>query len=125
MISLTSKGDFSAVIQKLNKMKNMKFDNILNDCGRKGVEALRKATPKKTGKTADSWTYEIKSSGNTAEIQWKNTNIVNGVPIAIIIDVGHGTGTGGWVPGSHYIEPAMKPVVDGILKMVREEVSKL
>ena len=79
-----------------------------------GVEALRAATPVNTGKTADSWTYEVKSSPGSTTIEWKNTNVNNHVNIALIIQYGHGTGWGGYVPPNDYINPALKPVYDAI-----------
>jgi hypothetical protein len=84
---------------------------------------LSAATPVETGETAHSWTYEVRQSKGSYEIVWKNTHVVNGANIALLIQYGHGTGTGGYVPGRDYINPAMKPVFDKILAEVRRVVT--
>lgn len=95
---------------------------FLEHYAEKGKSALASATPKDTGETANSWTYEIKRARGFYQIKWNNTHIVNGVPIAIIIQYGHGTGTGGWVEGRDYINPAIQPIFDQILDDVWEKV---
>ena len=97
------------------------FDN-LEPLAQRGVEALRSATPKESGATADAWTYEIDRSGGKISIWWTNTNVIEGFNVAIGLQYGHGTGTGGWVQGYDYINPALKPIFDEIEQRVWEEV---
>ena len=90
-----------------------------------GVEALAQATPVKTGKTASSWSYDLLTTNSGYELVFSNSNFNNGVPIAVILQYGHGTGTGGWVEGRDYINPALQPVFDEIAKTVWLEVTRL
>ena len=96
----------------------------LDKFGRAGVEALSSATPVNTGKTANSWYYEIENKNGTATISFNNSTIQNGIPIAIILQYGHGTGTGGWVQGRDYINPAIRPIFDEIAENAWREVTK-
>ena len=92
--------------------------------GEKGVSALASATPVDTGKTAESWQYKIEQTKGSIRIYWTNTNVNNGVPIAIIIQTGHGTGTGGYVQGRDYINPAIRPIFDNIANDVWRDITK-
>ena len=121
-ISFSSKGDFSKTIKFLNKVKNVKINNILSKYGKIGVNALSQATPKDSGVTSRSWNYKIEVNDNNASIVWYNTNVVKGVNIAVILQYGHGTRNGGWVEGRDYINPAMKPIFDKIADQVWKEV---
>lgn len=121
-ISFSSKGDFSKTIKFLNKMKNVKINNILSKYGKIGVDALSQATPKDSGVTSRSWNYKIEVNNDNASIVWYNTNVVKGVNIAVILQYGHGTRNGGWVEGRDYINPAMKPIFDKIADQVWKEV---
>lgn len=125
MISFRQKGDFSKLTRFLEKAKEVVKMGDLDKYGREGVAALASATPVDTGKTAASWEYEIINKDGVAEIIWKNTNIQNGVPIAIILQYGHGTKNGGWVQGRDYINPAIRPVFDKIANDAWKEVTKL
>ena len=125
MISFRQKGDFSKLNRFLEKAKGVARLSILDKYGREGVAALASATPVDTGKTADSWFYEISHDNGSATITFSNSNINNGVPIAIILQYGHGTGTGGWVEGRDYINPAIQPVFDKIVDEAWEEVTKI
>ena len=107
-------GSFTKTEQFINRMKRREYLNVLDELGREGVQALRNATPVDSGKTAESWDYEIKRTRNCTEIIWTNSNINDGVPIAIILQYGHGTGTGGYVQGRDYINPAIQPIFDKI-----------
>lgn len=107
-------GSFTKTEQFINRMKRREYLNVLDEFGREGVQALRNATPVDSGKTAESWDYEIKRTRNFTEIIWTNSNINDGVPIAIILQYGHGTGTGGYVQGRDYINPAIQPIFDKI-----------
>ena len=124
MISFRQKGDFSKLSRYIEKAREAAKIGILEKYGREGVAALASATPVKTGKTASSWVYEIKRQNGSVSIVFKNTNIVNGVPIAIILQYGHGTGTGGWVEGRDYINPAIQPIFDEIANKAWREVTK-
>ena len=121
-ISFTSKGNFSKTIKFLNKVKNVKINDILSKYGKIGVNALSQATPKDSGVTSRSWNYKIEVNNDNASIVWYNTNVVKGVNIAVILQYGHGTRNGGWVEGRDYINPAMKPIFDKIADQVWKEV---
>lgn len=122
MITFTQKGDFLQTKKTLKNLEKISADKILNKYGSIGVSALSSATPIDSGQTASSWYYEIESSRGHSSIVFKNSNINAGVNIAIILQYGHGTGTGGWVQGIDYINPAMKPVFEKIANDVWKEV---
>lgn len=124
MVTLTSTGDFSKLTGFFNRCLEAVNLGILDKYGRIGVEALAAATPVDTGRTAQSWEYKIKHTDTGASLEFWNYNINDGVPIALILQYGHGTGTGGWVDGRDYINPALRPVFDGILNDVWKEISK-
>lgn len=107
-------GGFTKTERFLNRMKRREYLNVLDEFGRDGVQALRNATPVDSGATAEAWDYEIKRARDYTEIVWTNSNINDGVPIAVILQYGHGTGTGGYVQGRDYINPAIRPVFDKI-----------
>lgn len=125
MIKFELKGDFSKTKRFLEKTKNAIKVGELDKYGRAGVAALSSATPVDSGKTASSWYYEIERQNEKVIIHFNNSNIVNGVPIAIILQYGHGTGTGGWVEGRDYINPAIQPVFDNIANSAWKEVTRL
>ena len=125
MISFRQKGDFSNVTRYLQKTKGAIKIKDLDRYGREGVAALASATPIDSGKTASSWDYEIKREKDLVSISFHNSNIQNGVPIAIILQYGHGTRNGGWVEGRDYINPAIQPIFDKIANNAWKEVTKL
>lgn len=125
MISFRQKGDFSKLDRFLERAKEAARLSILDKYGREGVAALSSATPVESGETANSWFYEIKHSNGSASITFCNSNINKGVPIAIILQYGHGTGTGGWVEGRDYINPAIQPIFDKIVDSAWKEVTKI
>ena len=125
MIVIRQKGDFSKLSRYLERLKETARLGILDKYGREGVAALASATPKDTGLTANSWYYEIKRTNNSISLNFGNSNIQNGVPIAIILQYGHGTGTGGWVEGRDYINPAIQPIFDKIANDAWKEVTSL
>ena len=125
MIRFTHKGDFSKTKRYLKKMDSSTIRTVLNRYGQKGVDALAAATPVRTGLTANSWYYEIEIKNGTYSISFFNSNIQNGVPIAVILQYGHGTRNGGWVQGRNYIEPAIQPIFDQITKDLWREVTSL
>lgn len=125
MITFRQKGDFSKASRYFERLKEAAKLGALDKYGREGVAALASATPTETGLTASSWTYEIERKGNSVSIVYKNSNINKGVPIAVILQYGHGTGTGGWVQGRDYINPAIQPVFDKIANEAWREVTKI
>ena len=124
MISFRQKGDFSKLTRFLERAKNLVHLSDLDRYGREGVAALAFATPVDTGKTAASWYYDIKINKESASITFNNSNIQNGVPIAIILQYGHGTRNGGWVEGRDYINPVIQPIFDKIAEEAWKEVTK-
>lgn len=124
MVRFRHRGDFSKTIKYLGKVKKAVRLSDLDKYGREGVAALASATPVDTGLTASSWYYEITNKNGIITISFHNKNIQNGVPIAIILQYGHGTGTGGWVEGRDYINPAIQPVFDKIVNNAWREVTK-
>lgn len=125
MIKIRQKGDFSKFTKYLVNVKEAVRRVNLDRYGREGVAALASATPVDSGLTASSWYYEIVRKEGRVSINFCNSNIKEGVPIAIILQYGHGTGTGGWVEGRDYINPAMQPIFDEIAKNAWREVTKL
>lgn len=124
MISFRHKGDFSNTEKFLKNARKGARTVDLDKFGQEGVAALMSATPIDSGKTADSWFYEIREERGSTIISFCNSNIQNGVPIAVILQYGHGTGTGGWGQGRDYINPAIQPIFDEIANKAWREVTK-
>lgn len=124
-VSLSLDGKFVKTEAWLTKLKEQEYLDVLKDCGQRGVEALSDATPVDTGLTSQSWTYNIEKGAGVGRIVWSNTHVVNGVNIAVILQYGHGTGTGGYVQGRDYINPAMKPIFDEIEQRVLKVVNSV
>lgn len=124
VVMFRQKGDFRRTSDFLKRANRLNLDVILNQYGQEGVEALRAATPKDTGTTANSWSYTVHKGMGSITITWSNSNIVDGVPIAVILQYGHGTRNGGYVQGTDYINPAMKPIFDKIAQRAWEEVKR-
>lgn len=124
MISVTQKGDFSKLEKFLMRVKHGDMFKRLDACCREGVIALERATPVKTGTTAASWSYEIRIAGGEVVVYWTNENIIDGFNVAIGLQYGHGTGTGGYIQGTDYINPAMQPVFDKIADDIWREVTR-
>lgn len=125
MVSFRHKGNFSDLTKYFEKVRKAACLSVLEKYGQEGVDALASATPKDSGKTASSWYYEVTRKGSTASIVFKNLNVNNGVPIAIILQYGHGTRNGGWVEGRDYINPAIQPVFDKIADAAWKEVTNI
>jgi hypothetical protein len=125
MIKFRQKGDFSKLTRFLEKAKGAVRLGDLDKYGREGVAALASATPIDSGETASSWSYKITNKQGIAKITFHNSNIQNGVPIAIILQYGHGTRNGGWVQGRDYINPSIQPIFDKIVNEAWREVTKL
>ncbi len=122
MIQCTVKGDFKKSNTFLKKCLKLDFGSLLKKYAEEGVEALFNATPVRTGLTAASWDYEIVKDYHSVSIFWTNSNMEGGVPIAVILDYGHGTQNGGYVQGRHFISPAIRPVFDKIADAAWKEV---
>lgn len=125
MVSFKHEGDFSKLTGFLESAKRVIRISELDKFGREGVEALSFATPVDTGNTASSWSYKITNNRGIIKITFNNSNIQNGIPIAIILQYGHGTRNGGWVQGRDYINPAILPIFDRITEHACREVNKL
>lgn len=122
-IEFLSKGSTSSMEQFLNAMQRLDIRGIVTPFAEEGVNALRAATPIDTGLASESWYYEIDTSGNTVTISWHNKDIENGFPVAIMLQYGYGTGTGGYVHGRDYINPALRPIFDNIADAVWKVVT--
>ena len=125
MISFRHKGGFSKTSRYLVNTKKAVKIKDLDRFGKEGVAALASATPIDTGLTASSWYYEIEQKNGSVTIRFNNSNIQNGIPIAIILEYGHGTKNGGWVQGRDYINPSIQPIFDKIANNAWREVTKL
>lgn len=121
-VTFKQRGDFSKTFRFLERVKGIAKSSVFDECGKEGVKALEQATPKRTGKTASSWYYEVERSNGAISVVWKNSNIVQDVNIAVILQYGHGTGTGGYVQGRDYINPAIRPVFDKMASELWKEV---
>ena len=121
---MKQKGDFKHTETYLNKLLKLDYISVINKYGEKGVEALKNATPKDTGKTAESWYYKIVENKNkgTIKLVFSNSNTIKGIPVAILIYYGHGTRNGGYVQGRDYINPVLQPLFDQMAKDIFKEV---
>lgn len=124
MISFRQKGDFSKTMNFLERAKTVIHISDFDRYGKAGVQALSSATPVDTGNTAKSWYYKIVNKKGSITITFYNSNVQNGVPIAIILQYGHSTRNGGWVQGRDYINPAIQPIFDKIAEAAWKEVTK-
>jgi hypothetical protein len=122
-LSITSTGSFSNTERFLALLHGMSMKDVLSKYGQQGVDALAAATPVDSGETAASWAYEVTGGSGNYEIAWTNSHIDGGVNIAVILQYGHGTGTGGYVTGRDYINPAIRPIFDRIADEVWKEVT--
>ena len=127
MIKFRQKGNFDVAIKYFKKVENVNkiSDAVLRQYGDAGVSALLSATPKDTGLTSKSWKYIIKRTKTRVSIEFYNTNENNGVNIAVILQYGHHAKNGAWVEGIDYINPALKPIFEGIANDVWKEVTKV
>lgn len=122
MISISSSGSFDSTMKSLSALKKLDLTNILNREAQKGVVALASATPRDSGLSAASWDYKIEKTASSITINWTNRDVENGYPVAIMIQYGHGTGTGGYIQGIDYINPAMRPIFEEIAETVWKAV---
>lgn len=123
MVSLSAEGSFDRTRKFLMSMQTLDIGKILQSQGEKGVRALSQATPKESGIAASSWGYKIIKKSNSVTLGWTNSDVENGFPVALMIQYGHGTGTGAWIEGKDYINPAMRSVFDEIAETVWRAVT--
>lgn len=123
MIKVSSKKGWNKTEKFLEKSLGEDWTSVLEKYGAQGVQALSSATPVNSGKTASSWDYEVVKEKGKIKVIWNNTNINNGVSIALILQYGHGTGTGGYVSGRDYINPALQPIFDAMADAAWKEVT--
>ena len=124
-ISITSKGSFDKAVSYLEKLKVLKIDRILESYGQKGVDALRDASPRDSSELANSWYYKIIRGNNSAKIEWHNSDLEGGYSVALLVQYGHGTNHGGYVPPHDYINPAMDPIFEEFARQIGEEVKRV
>jgi hypothetical protein len=122
-ISFKVDGDFKATISRLEKLRRFQYQKILVPYGISGVSALSSVTPRDTGETAASWSYKIEPIDNGVSLSWHNSNVVNGVNIALILQYGHGTRNGAYIQGIDYINPAIRPIFQQISRDIMREVT--
>lgn len=125
MIKITQSGSFAKTEGYLKKLKDLRMLHSLEKYGSQGVNALSNATPRDSGLTAQSWTYTIVNRPGYYSIRWHNTNVRDGIPIAVLIQYGHATRNGGYVQGRDYINPALRPIFDRIAAEAWKEVTTL
>lgn len=125
MITFTQKGSFRNAERYLNRLKTAELFAILNKYGSMGAIALASATPVETGLTSGAWSYTIVSRPGYYSIRWHNDNYVENTPLVILLQYGHGTGTGGYVPGIDFINPAIQPIFERMLAEAVEEVRRI
>ncbi len=125
-IQIVSKDSFDKAIGYLEKLKMLNIDRILNEGGQRGVDALRGASPRETSEMASSWSYQIEYVGNNvAKLEWHNSDIEGGYNVALLVQYGHGTNHGGYVPPHDYINPALNPIFEEIARQIGEEVKRI
>lgn len=125
MPNFSLSGSTSNTQRFLKSLRTQNHYSGLDRLAQRGVEALRAATPVESGLTADSWSYELEVSRERVSITWKNSNVAGGAPVAILLQYGHGTGTGGYISGQDYINPALRPIFDEIADAVWKKVTVL
>ena len=124
-ISIKSHGSFEKAISYLTRLKALRIDEILNAAGQKGIDALIAATPRDSGILATSWSYTITKNNSGAKIEWHNADLEGGYNVALLVQYGHGTGTGGYVPPRDYINPAIDQVFQELSRQIGEEVKRV
>jgi len=121
-LSMSSSGSFDSTMKFLNALKRMDLSKAITSGAERGVKALIAATPRDSGLSASSWGYKIDKTATSVTINWTNSDVENGFPVAVMIQYGHGTGTGGYVQGIDYINPAMRPIFDEIAETIWKAV---
>ncbi len=124
-ITFSHSGSFKNTERFLKKIEKLRLEKILKKYGEKGVSALEKATPVRTGLAAGSWGFETYQTSRSCGIAWTNTDVETGFPVAIMLQYGYSTGTGGYVQGEDYINPAMRPIFNQIVEDIWKEVTSV
>lgn len=122
MFHITGSGSFDKTTAWLRKLQRLPLEKIVEAPARRGMLALQQATPKDSSRAANSWGYEIKKTASSLTITWTNSDIENGFPVVLMLQFGHGTGTGGYVRGRDFINPAIVPIFNEIEEAVRKAV---
>lgn len=125
MINFTQKGSFNKTEAYLQRLKKAELFAVLNKYGSMGVSVLSNATPADTGLTAGSWSYTIEARRGYYSIRWHNSHDVAGTPLAVLLQYGHGTGTGGYVEGRDFIMPAIRPIFEQMAAEAEREVNRI
>lgn len=125
MITFTEKGSFRRTERYLSKLKTAEIYAVLDKYGQMGVNALASATPMDSGLTSGSWSFTIEQRKGYYSIRWHNSNDVQGVPLAVLLQYGHGTGTGGYVVGRDFIMPAIRPIFEQMAAEAWREVNRI
>jgi hypothetical protein len=123
LITITTTGSFKSTQDFLDHVRQLDIQSILVSCGQLGVSALASATPEETARAAHSWSFEVSRSGELYELAWTNSDVEDGFPVVIMLQMGHGTGTGGYVQGRDFINPAIRPIFDKIADTVWKAVT--
>lgn len=123
-VSFSSSGSTKNLENYLHRLEKLDIRSILERNGKAGVQALASATPRESGRAADSWSYEVRETGKSVSIVWKNSDVEGDFPVAIMLQYGYATGTGGYVQGKDYINPAIRPIFDRIAFDVWKEVTR-
>lgn len=124
MIKFKHKGNFKNTDKFFSDIYSIDYKNMLSIYGREGAQALESATPVSTGETARAWKYDIIKNKNGYQIVWSNTNMVDGIPVVILIQYGHGTKNGGYVEGIDFVNPALAPIFKKMADRIWKEVTK-
>ena len=124
-IRIVSNGNFDKATAYLERLKMLKYSRILNIAGQNGVDALSGASPRNTSEMANSWYYTITYEGSRAKLEWHNSDIEGGYSVALLVQYGHGTNNGGYVPPHDFINPAIAPIIDEIARQIGEEVKRI
>ena len=124
MIKIIQEGDFSKTMRFFNRVLRKNYRNIIADYANRGIEALQKATPEDSGKTADSWNYEIIDGDGMTTLYFTNSNTQNGVNVAVLLIYGHGTRNGGYVVGIDFVTPALRPIFQELVDKIWKEATE-
>ena len=124
MIKIIQEGDFSKTMRFFNRVLRKNYRNIIADYANRGIEALQKATPEDSGKTADSWNYEIIDGDGMTTLYFTNSNTQNGVNVAVLLIYGHGTRNGGYVVGIDFVTPALRPIFQELADKIWKEATE-
>jgi len=124
MLKFKYVGDYSKTTKFLDKLSKVDLSHIFDKYGEKGVIALSNATPVDTGETRNSWKFSVSKTRRGYSLSWYNTNMAGNIPLVILLQYGHGTGAGAYIPGRDFINPAIQPIMDSLSEEIWKEVTK-